>query len=76
MILAVRRNADVVFDFEGSTANVMRLFRDGTKETLGQTVFCPDLAVRTATDVAAVGRGGSDYYVLRGLSDCSLTPGP
>ena len=76
VLRAVRRGIDVELSFVGAAATLWRLYHDPDKLSLGTTPLLPDAVTTTYLDVGAIPRTGSEYYQLRGLSPCSLTPGP
>ena len=76
VLRASRQGGDVRLDFGGATASSWRLFRDPVKTGLGTTPLLPDATAATYVDAAALGRAGNDLYRVKGLSPCSLTPGP
>jgi hypothetical protein len=57
-------------------AGQWRLYRDGDRVSIGLTPAVPETGATTFLDVGALGRSTSDYYAVKGLSLCSLTPGP
>ena len=65
-------------DFEGAPASMWRVYRDPDKTAIGGTELMPDVSVTEFTDPGAVAstEGEQLFYYLRGLSPCSLTPGP
>src|SRR5262249_46223097 len=80
VVTAVKRDADVVLEISGVRAATARVHRDPTKATLGSTALAPDVATAagaaTFGDDGAVRAAAPYYYSVRGLSPCSLTPGP
>ena len=55
-----------------------RIYRDSSKTSIGTSALPPDTGFTVFTDSGAVppGAGGRFFYYLRGLSPCTLTPGP
>ena len=76
VLLAVRQGADVLLEFGDASGKSFRMYRDGDKLALGTTALGADLTTTDDIDAGALGRGGIDFYVVRGLSACSSTPGP
>ena len=77
-IRAVKSDNDVFLSFPAAPATTWRLFRDPNKTAIGVTELTPDVLVTAFTDGEAVptGSGQKLFYYVRGLSPCSLTPGP
>ena len=69
---------DVVLDFAGASARNWRVYRDTRKTSIGVTGLTPDTRLATFRDFGAVptSSGGRLYYDVKGLSDCTQTPGP
>ena len=77
VLLAVKQLLDVVLDFTGAPAATWRLYRDGDKLLLGTTALAPDAATTSFTDPGAIPPlTALWFYRVKGLSPCSLTPGP
>ena len=73
---AVRRDGDVELSFPGAPAAAWRVYRDGSAPAIGRTALAPDVTDGRFRDRAALSRPATDYYLVRGLSACSRTPGP
>ena len=54
---------------------MIRVYRDVTKEAIGLSVFEMVVTGGGVTDSGAVAEAAPLYYVIRGLSACTLTPG-
>ena len=78
VILAFKSDTDVVLDFTGAPATMWRVYRDADKTVIGATGLTPDVGVTVFTDGGAVPMTAGEklFYYLKGLSPCSLTPGP
>ena len=78
VIRAVKRDDDVELHYEGAAASSWRIYRDSSKTSIGTSALPPDTGFTVFTDSGAVppGAGGRFFYYLRGLSPCTLTPGP
>jgi alpha-tubulin suppressor-like RCC1 family protein len=76
LVRAVRRGEDVELRFDGAPASVWRLYRDADKRTSGTTALTPDVGIPRFTDPGAVANAQPAFYRVKGLSPCTLTPGP
>ena len=59
-----------------SGASAWRWYRDGVKEAIGTTPVDADSYEPSLNDSGAISIAGPFFYAVRGLSPCSLLPGP
>ena len=76
LLRAVKLGDDVELIFEGAQALLWEVDADFDKTTIGRTPLAAEMTERWLLDVAAVSASDSRYYHVRGLSLCSLMPGP
>ena len=63
-------------DFPGASTSPWCVYRDPAKTALGSTARTPDVAAPGFIDSRAVAVVENWFYRVKGLSPCSLTPGP
>ena len=78
VVRAVKDGLSVSLSFDSATATRWRVYRDSSKSLATLDALTPDSDLASYLDRDAVSPilGDSLYYVVRGLSPCSYTPGP
>jgi hypothetical protein len=73
---AVKAGSNVQLSFPGAPATIWRVYRDAAKTQIGSTAVTPDASQSEFSDSGGIARPGNSFYVIRGLSPCTRTPGP
>jgi hypothetical protein len=78
LLRATREGDDVRLTWDLTdpvTASLWRVYADTDKGSLGTTGLAPDTEETTFLDAGAVPRSALEFYRIKGLSRCTLTPG-